>query len=336
MDTTINERNKINNLKCLLIFLVVYGHFIGRLTDSNLAKELYKFIYLFHMPIFVFISGYLYNKSRHKSFKDTINCTLVPYLIFQILYIIFKLITGYGNQTYNVLIELFIPGSVHWYLLCLFYWRIIIHKVKFSTKNTIIICFIPLITGLISFIGDELALAKGLNYFMYFYFGYYLNQTKKNIFKIKLSGKYQFLMLTIISIFVMLFYKSLTVNQITVVESYYDLNLSYLNGMINRVAIYILSISLGTLIINCIPDKKYIFTYIGERTLGIYLLHNYFIYITYYIIGDYGLTVSLILSILVTYCLSINVVYKFLNKFIDIFIISYNSKFFKNLKNKTT
>ena len=46
-----------DNLRALLIFLVVLGHmfeiFVSRISDIA-----YVFIYLFHMPLFVFCSGY--------------------------------------------------------------------------------------------------------------------------------------------------------------------------------------------------------------------------------------------------------------------------------------
>ena len=46
------------NLKLLLIFLVVYGHWIEPYIhqDEALLSQ-YRFIYFFHMPVFVFLSG---------------------------------------------------------------------------------------------------------------------------------------------------------------------------------------------------------------------------------------------------------------------------------------
>ena len=45
----------ICNLKVLLIFLVVFGHFIERDIGTNSAVHaLYRGIYLFHIPLFVF------------------------------------------------------------------------------------------------------------------------------------------------------------------------------------------------------------------------------------------------------------------------------------------
>ena len=57
-----------DNAKFLLIFLVVLGHFADYYTKDSLnMRRLFLFIYLFHMPAFIFISG-LFSKNtvNHK------------------------------------------------------------------------------------------------------------------------------------------------------------------------------------------------------------------------------------------------------------------------------
>ena len=49
-----------DNYKAFLIVLVVVGHFIEVASDDNVVMETTKWIiFSFHMPAFVFISGYL-------------------------------------------------------------------------------------------------------------------------------------------------------------------------------------------------------------------------------------------------------------------------------------
>lgn len=50
----------IDIVKFIGIFLVILGHSI---SADNKQLEVYRnFIYSFHMPLFIFISGYLYKK----------------------------------------------------------------------------------------------------------------------------------------------------------------------------------------------------------------------------------------------------------------------------------
>ena len=51
----------VDNLKGLLIILVVVGHFTDIAIDegSEALKSLFLIIYSFHMPLFIFINGLL-------------------------------------------------------------------------------------------------------------------------------------------------------------------------------------------------------------------------------------------------------------------------------------
>ena len=69
----------IDNAKFLGIFFVILGHYE---IDQNLRQ----YIYSFHMPLFFFISGYLYSKNKYMNFKKFISrkirTLLIPYFLF--------------------------------------------------------------------------------------------------------------------------------------------------------------------------------------------------------------------------------------------------------------
>lgn len=47
---------RIDGIKWLLIVLVTFGHVIEPALSNPIANKLYSIIYIFHMPLFVFIS----------------------------------------------------------------------------------------------------------------------------------------------------------------------------------------------------------------------------------------------------------------------------------------
>lgn len=53
-----------DNSKFYLIALVFIGHIINTCRSNDIAKWLYDFIYVFHMPAFIFISGYFSIKAE--------------------------------------------------------------------------------------------------------------------------------------------------------------------------------------------------------------------------------------------------------------------------------
>ena len=66
-------------IKAILIILVIIGHSIQYGSGSTYLEKqlffnnyLFKFIYSFHMPLFIMISGYLsYNSLNKNSLKET-------------------------------------------------------------------------------------------------------------------------------------------------------------------------------------------------------------------------------------------------------------------------
>jgi len=124
----------IDTAKGLGIFLVVLGHI-------PLATEYSKYFYMFHMPLFFFLSGLVFKRDKFHGFsqfiKNRSKSLLLPYLIFSLATYLFWLILGrhFGNDAsvdINVLKPLigtfYSVGTdgwlVHnvplWFLTCLF------------------------------------------------------------------------------------------------------------------------------------------------------------------------------------------------------------------------
>ncbi|MDO4555570.1 MAG: acyltransferase family protein [Lachnospiraceae bacterium] len=76
----------IDNIKGVFIFLVVFGHLLDYLEEAGIpfAISVRTFIYFFHMPGFIFMSGYLAKSFSMKRFKGE------KLLGFAWLYLLFK------------------------------------------------------------------------------------------------------------------------------------------------------------------------------------------------------------------------------------------------------
>ena len=94
------ENNRISiwdNLKFILIFLVVLGHILEPLiSDSINLKRLYIFIYTFHMPAFIFISGLFSKKAvEEKNYKKIFEFIII-YLFAAVIYYLCEIFVGGG------------------------------------------------------------------------------------------------------------------------------------------------------------------------------------------------------------------------------------------------
>ena len=71
----------IDNFKSLLIFLVVFNHIIAfnLVKVDTVVRYIWYAITIFHMPAFIFVSGYLSKKPQNvlKNFKNL----LIPYIL---------------------------------------------------------------------------------------------------------------------------------------------------------------------------------------------------------------------------------------------------------------
>ena len=78
----------VDYYKVIGIFLIVLGHSIFRNSDLT------KFLYIFHVPIFFFISGYLEKNNpcpTKEYLKKLLYSLIIPYFIWNILYFPFHL-----------------------------------------------------------------------------------------------------------------------------------------------------------------------------------------------------------------------------------------------------
>ena len=64
----------IDNIKALLIFLVVFNHMIAfqLVRENEAVRHIWYAITMFHMPAFVFVSGYLskHPQDQMKNFRN--------------------------------------------------------------------------------------------------------------------------------------------------------------------------------------------------------------------------------------------------------------------------
>lgn len=138
--------------KGLLITLVVIGHAIQVLHGGNYTSNpLYIFIYSFHMPAFIFISGYFAMKSMQMSFYDMLKTRIVRLLIPAIIWSIVRF--GFVNR-----LEIDEKGLMQamynscrgiWFLYCLFALYIIGNLV-WKTKHRWLTATVIAIVGIAS------------------------------------------------------------------------------------------------------------------------------------------------------------------------------------------
>ncbi len=270
------ERNAfLDNAKVLLIFLVVFGHllqpFIQQSTGMN---TLYLWIYTFHMPAFIILSGFFAKGSGNKQYiMKLAKKLLIPYLIFQSLYTVFYFFIGKDGWQAGV----FYPQWALWFLFSLFSWHIllVLFKKLSPVSGISLAILIGLMVGYFGDIGHTFSLSRTFVFFPFFLAGFWI--TEKQIMQVKRRG------VKIASIIIMAsiaagiyFAPQLNSGWLLASKSYGDLGMTEFGGMA-RLLVYLTATLMVTSFLAWVPKRKLNITKLGTRTLYVYLLHGFFI-----------------------------------------------------------
>lgn len=130
------KRNySLDIFKGVLIFLVVFGHFLLPVKEREytLFNKLFFFIYSFHMPAFIFLSGYFYYdswKRRGTKLKSVIPLIML-FLMMKILLHISDMLF-YGDR--NIIPDFLHESSTPWYISALIFFRLSLYPLELFLK----------------------------------------------------------------------------------------------------------------------------------------------------------------------------------------------------------
>ena len=174
----------IDLLKSLAIIFVIIGHCAQILVTGGGYEPLksnyvYKAIYLFHMPLFIFISGYLFYPSiQKKELKPLyLSCykMIKTAIIWGIVAVIFEIIifSNYNISVINIIKEV---AGKYWFLWAIVVYRLpIILSRQFDRRITT--SFLIVLVMAISAIHPNRGIIY--QYAIYFYLGYCISSLKK-------------------------------------------------------------------------------------------------------------------------------------------------------------
>lgn len=272
LDTKSAERVYWDNIKGFLILLVVLGHLLECFPDGR-KDSLYKLIYVFHMPLFVFCSGYLGRYSPRKILKGL----LLPYLVLQLSYCVFTL-----NE-----VQITTPVWILWYLPALAVWRMLLPfleechgRARLLVVAALVAC--ACLAGFDNTIGYYAVLSRIIVFFPYFAAGYYLKRYVQDRGREGMaSWLYGRRMEPVLRLFMALFF--LLVSGVFLyftphvkAEWLYGAY-SYQSGGYSlwfRSAQYLMAAVFGSAVLVFMPKKRTLFTMFGQKSLPIYLSHG--------------------------------------------------------------
>lgn len=254
-----------DNIRFILIFCVVFGHLLEFLGKGQLQDRLYLTIYTFHMPVFLFLSGYFAKFDLRKLLRIAL-----LYLVFQAVY----QAGGDLSSGRSLSIQFRRPDWLMWYLPVLVYCQLLLPALDRLPCLPVLAVSIglSLAAGCFDGIGYDLSLSRFFVFCPYFILGYHTGRGKWDR-RIPAAGGLIFL--GAILILCPLLLGSGKVNALVLYGSF-SYRIGY--GPMTRLLLYLLGFSwvgLFLVLARTVLDRRIpLVSAIGRNTLPIYLLHG--------------------------------------------------------------
>ena len=262
-----------DNLKGVLIILVVFAHFLYDFTDALVIDMIVYLIYVFHMPAFVFVSGHF----THDPPK--IRKLVTAFIIFQSFYLLCEFVQlGY--------IDLLAPAYICWYLVALIVWRLTARYIPRKLYTLPLLLLISLLAGFLPDIGNRFAVMRILTFMVFFAAGLFFTEEK--------AGKIRNFFAPFLGIFLLfigiagslaanLFF-GYSKNDVTMMQY------SSLDMVSGRLVLIILAFVFIIGLIALIPGNKNFITILGRNSLPVFLIHRVLTFVYTWGINKLGIT----------------------------------------------
>ena len=260
---------RLDKAKGLLIFLVVLGHFLERMSGwgMDLSRGFLTAIYSFHMPAFILLAGIT---AKSNKLLDRILVFVVLVVTAQPIYR--NWVAFLDSQPE---IDLNEPYWITWFLLAMVWWFLLLPLVeRFPVPMLVISVAVGVFGGIMSEYDYELSIGRAMTFFPFFVIGKLygmrlLRWAGSLTIPLKLG-------LTIVAIVPVVYFYVLEFDHrwFYGAKGFEVLGATLSYGVVLRVCL-LLSALLTTIVVlswsDHIPDFMIV---AGQRSLAIYLLHG--------------------------------------------------------------
>jgi fucose 4-O-acetylase-like acetyltransferase len=260
-----------DNAKFALIALVVIGHTWTLLPKTTTDDWLYDFLYAWHVPAFVLVTGYL---SRSFDWTDArmgnlFRTVVVPYVLFEALLAAFRVFVGHENLN-DIWAD---PHWPMWYLAALFFWRMLTPIFKRVPLAVPLAVVVSLVAGAKA--GDTLDMARVLGLLPFFVIGLKLRKEhfdRLHATWVRVAG---------LVVLAAIFAAARFTDQVISTEwlyyrsTYGELGQSDLESMLIRLVLIVIGTTGAFAFLSLVPPRHTWFTQLGSATLVVYLFHGF-------------------------------------------------------------
>lgn len=265
-----------DNAKMALVLLVVVGHSWTLLPREGAVSHLYDFLYTWHIPAFVLVTGYL---SRSFSYTpqrvwQLVRTVAIPYVVFETALALFRTYVG-GEHMRDIYQD---PHWPMWFLSALFFWRL--GTPVFKALPTLVAMPVAVAISLAGgLVGDRtFDLFRILGLLPFFVLG--LKATPSALERLREPWVRNLALLTFLALAVATTWMDQIVGStdwLYYSYGYRDLGVGAIHGMLERAGLLVAGLLGALAFLALVPRSRGWFTRMGAATLVVYLFHGFFI-----------------------------------------------------------
>lgn len=260
-----------DNTKFFLIILVVIGHAtIWQTESSHIFSSCLLYIYSFHMPLFIFISGMFFS---NRNIAQKVVSYLAIYCTYKILLFVVYSFLGRTRS-----LQLFVEAEAPWFVFTLAVFTLITYCIRNLNLKYVFVVFtiLALFAGYDRTLTDKFVLARCIRFYPFYLLGVIISREKiekqaQNKY-CKLAG----LIVLIIAALCFWFFKDelYILRQIFTGRSAFKTEI-WNYGWALQLLCYAISAIMGWAFIMIMPTKPHKFITVGgQNTLQVYFWHR--------------------------------------------------------------
>lgn len=266
-----------DNAKILLMASVVVGHLLkaGGAPHKRYARALTLFIYAFHMPLFIFVSGLFLNRNKMEGKRVAKHAA--TFFAWGMVAKLFRAITPWllGKAFHFSLLS---ESGLPWFMFALSAYYVLAWVLRRADGLTVlgISVALALVAGYVKPIGDVLCLSRIICFFPFFWLGHLAQPARIRSVLCQRETRYVCLAITF----------ACTLACVMCTKQLYPLKKLFMGrycyaktgiegcSWVHRLATYGISSVLGASVLALTPQRRMGYlTDAGTRTIQVYLLH---------------------------------------------------------------
>ncbi len=263
----------LDNAKMTLVTLVVIGHLWAVLPDTTFNDHFYDFLYLWHIPAFVFVTGYLSRSFEWTRAKllGLLTTVVVPYVIFESLYALFRI--RVGDERFDDLYA--DPHWPLWYLAALFFWRLATPVLKRHPVAIPASIALSVVGG--AYAGETLDLARVIGLLPFFVLGLHTTSDRLAALRTPRASLVGGVVLLAVLALAGLTDVLIGTEWLYYRARYDTLGVSDTTGMAIRLGLLAVGTAAAVAFLALVPRRAGWYAEAGRWTLVVYLFHGFFV-----------------------------------------------------------